>query len=708
MSKNAGDEDRTVARSGSSVPGREAAASAGSNAGPGDGGDAHALPVGTRLNEFELTRRIGEGGFSIVYLAWDHSLDRKVALKEYMPGALASRVGDTLIRPRSERHRETFEAGLKSFINEAKLLARFDHPALVKVYRFWEANGTAYLVMPLYEGVTLKDAVRAMSQPPDEDWLRGLLAPLTDALNVIHAEHCYHRDIAPDNIMLLADGGKPLLLDFGAARRVIGDMTQALTVILKPGYAPVEQYAEVPGMKQGPWTDVYALAATVYWMVLGRTPPPSVGRMLADSYEPLSQAAAGRFHSRFLSAIDSALAVLPERRTQTIDALRADLGLGDVAAPPDAERLADPEATVIRAQPPVRQAGPGASGSSDSSASAPLRAETATSVSTNAADGLAEGPAHTGSRRLRIGLGIGLAACAALIGAGWWALKPPPSPVTARGAQPAPTTAPTAVTTPAKTEPRSPAEAIRQAMLGASPARSLSARTIRRGSTDTVDAAEIGTKDRWGLSVTSSASGYLYVFAARGGEATLRLLWPARLEATDRRDSGRFDLDLGVLRPPLDAGRWSLLVLMSQTPRDLSAAGWREDGAALVRGFDVADGPAAAPAWGKAICASGSPGCEDLFGANELSVTIVELSAPPPPVAPLRDAAPVKPVRPAVSRSAGPNDSDRGIGSDAASAGKRKAETPAPDAECARIYQRLSLGESTAELMARAKALRCR
>lgn len=408
-----------------------------------DGEDAHALPIGTRLNEFELTRRIGEGGFSIVYLAWDHSLDRKVALKEYMPGALAARAGDRQIQPRSERHRETFDAGLKSFINEAKLLARFDHPALVKVYRFWEANGTAYLVMPLYDGMTLKDAVRAMPQPPGEEWLRTLLAPLTAALGVIHAEQCYHRDIAPDNIMLLAEGGKPLLLDFGAARRVIGDMTQALTVILKPGYAPVEQYAEVPGMKQGPWTDVYALAATVYWMILGRTPPPSVGRMLADSYEPLAQAAAGRYSAGFLSAIDRALAVLPERRTQSIDALCADLGLGAVAAPALApERPDDPDATVIRTRPmaPALRTGGVPTDASLKAAGTATRIEAG--AAPQGAHVQSERPALGGKGRVRTGLWIGLVACAALAGAAWWALRPEPAPVQATGSPPVQATGP--------------------------------------------------------------------------------------------------------------------------------------------------------------------------------------------------------------------------------------------------------------------------
>ena len=149
----------------------------------GDSGNA--LPVGTHLSEFEVTGVIGEGGFGIVYLAWDHSLQRKVALKEYMPASLASREHVT-VRVRSTRHKETFEAGMKSFINEARLLAQFDHPSLVKVYRFWEAHGTAYMVMPLYEGTTLKDRLREMGGPPDEAWLTGLLAPLTEALAVIH------------------------------------------------------------------------------------------------------------------------------------------------------------------------------------------------------------------------------------------------------------------------------------------------------------------------------------------------------------------------------------------------------------------------------------------------------------------------------------------------------------------------------------------
>jgi serine/threonine protein kinase len=710
MSTHAGDEDGTVLRSGTSVPGSDAAASLRSaRSGPSD--DTHALPVGTRLNEFELTQRIGEGGFSIVYLAWDHSLDRKVALKEYMPGALASRVGDTQIRPRSERHRETFEAGLKSFINEAKLLARFDHPALVKVYRFWEANGTAYLVMPLYEGLTLKDSVRAMSRPPDEDWLCGLLAPLTDALNVIHAEHCYHRDIAPDNIMLLAEGGKPLLLDFGAARRVIGDMTQALTVILKPGYAPVEQYAEVPGMKQGPWTDVYALAATMYWMILGRTPPPSVGRMLADSYEPLTRAAAGRYSARFLNAIDNALAVIPERRTQTIDALRADIGLGGTAVPPSQPQRVDPDATVIR----VRTQVPEPRSAEPRTEPAPVadnlpRADVPVPVgSAPAAASLDVGPSAS-PRRLPVALGVGLSLFVVLAGVAWWTLKPAPTAVVARpAAPPTPTTtttaAPPAATVPNPT-PRSPQDAIQLAKRGANASWALSVRALRRGAVGAAAATEFGSNERWGLAMSSDTAGYLYVFGSRDGDRTMRLLSPARLDATDRRDSGRFELDLGATSPPLAAGRWTLLVLVSKEPRNLPAAGWRNEASAWVRSFDAVAGAEAAPAWGQPSCAPGTPGCEDVYGAQTLSLSIVESALQPPPAPAPGELASAKPPRPVVTHAAN-TANPGGAAPKGASSGERKVESSAQSAECAQIYQRLSLGESQASLLERAKVLGC-
>jgi serine/threonine protein kinase len=304
------DDERTVVRPAS---GRSGVAA---------GQLGHHLPLGTRIRDYEITGLIGEGGFGIVYLAQDVNLERRVAVKEYMPSSMASRVGNSHdIVVKSERHRETFAAGLKSFINEARLLARFDHPALLKVYRFWEENGTAYMAMPFYEGPTLKGALAARADPPDEAALRAWLRPLLDALSVMHAAQCFHRDIAPDNILLTSTG--PLLLDFGAARRVIGDMTHALTVVLKPGYAPIEQYGDVASMTQGAWTDLYALACVVYFAITGKVPMSSVERLMDDRLQPLSQVAAGRYSPRFLEAIDRALAVRPQDRPQTDAEFRA-------------------------------------------------------------------------------------------------------------------------------------------------------------------------------------------------------------------------------------------------------------------------------------------------------------------------------------------------------------------------------------------------
>jgi serine/threonine protein kinase len=297
-----------------------------------------ALPVGTHLGEFEILGLIGEGGFGIVYLAYDHSLNRRVALKEYMPSGLVERNAKMAVTVKSQRNSHAFSVGLKSFVNEARMLAQFDSPALVKVHRFWEENGTAYMVMPYYDGVTLRQAVKEHRIKPNESWIRLLLSDLCDAIETIHRAQCFHRDIAPDNILLLKDG-RPLLLDFGAARMVIGDLTQCLTVILKPGYAPIEQYAENGGLRQGPWTDIYALAGVVYYLITGMAPPPSVARIVHDELVPARIAGKDRYSANFLAVIDKALAVKPEHRFQSIAELRHSLDLME---------------TIPRSMPPTR------------------------------------------------------------------------------------------------------------------------------------------------------------------------------------------------------------------------------------------------------------------------------------------------------------------------------------------------------------------
>jgi serine/threonine protein kinase len=287
------------------------------------------LQRGTRLRDFEIENVIGEGGFSIVYAALDLNLRRRVALKEYMPAALARRGEGRTVQPRTGRDSEVFDLGRRSFLNEAQLLARFDHPALVKVLQFWEENGTAYMVMPIYEGRTLKQWLKELARPPSEDELTQIVAPMLDALEHLHAESVFHRDVAPDNVLLLGDG-RPVLLDFGAARQVLADSDKALTAILKPSYAPIEQYADMAQMKQGPWTDVYALCAVLYFAITGAAPPSAVARSISDKMVPAVTVGAARYSVRFLRAIDAGLGVRPESRPQSMAQLRERL-LGGAA-----------------------------------------------------------------------------------------------------------------------------------------------------------------------------------------------------------------------------------------------------------------------------------------------------------------------------------------------------------------------------------------
>jgi len=302
--------------------------------GPNPDAPAHeALPGGARLGDFEIIRTIGSGGFGTVYLAMDRSLDREVAIKEFLPTQLACRRPNSQeVTLRSQSCEANYCAGLRSFVNEAKILAHFNHPGIVKVHRFWEGNGTAYMVMPYLRGPTLRDVRRSMKEPPTEAWLRGVLDPLLDALAMLHAEGIYHRDIAPDNI-LLPSPREPVLLDFGAARRVIGDRTQTLTAVLKPSYAPIEQYAEATQLRQGPWTDLYALGAVVVYMLNSVPPPPSTVRSMHDEIPRLLAEPPAGVSASFLAAVQWALCVRPQDRPQSVQQFRNALD-GRIVVPP--------------------------------------------------------------------------------------------------------------------------------------------------------------------------------------------------------------------------------------------------------------------------------------------------------------------------------------------------------------------------------------
>ncbi|MBP7327339.1 MAG: serine/threonine protein kinase, partial [Alicycliphilus sp.] len=303
-----------------------------------------ALPPGTRLAEFEILGLLGVGGFGMVYKAFDHSLHRAVAIKEYMPSALAGRSQGQSLWVRSSSDQQTFQAGLVSFVGEARLLAQFDHPSLVKVFRFWEANNTAYMVMPLYSGMTLKQARAQMRTPPPEAWLRKLLWSVLDALRVLHDGNTLHRDISPDNIFL-QDNGPPVLLDLGAARHAINDQDRKHTAVLKVNYAPIEQYSDGDEeLRQGPWSDLYSLAAVMHGCLANDTPLPATLRSIRDRMVSFSRIAKTvkrqfgvEYSAPFVAAIAQSLALRPEDRPQSIDAFLQTMEM--TSAPDDVQHF---------------------------------------------------------------------------------------------------------------------------------------------------------------------------------------------------------------------------------------------------------------------------------------------------------------------------------------------------------------------------------
>ena len=291
---------------------------------------AHTLAIGTRLREYEVKGLIGEGTCSIVYLAWDHALQRKVAVKEYMPASLVGRIqGSTSVVVAADRHLEAVRAGLKGFIKEARVLGRFDHPSLVKVYRYWEENGTAYMVMPYYEGPTLKAALTELGHVPSESELRTWLKPILNAVTLLHEGGVWHQNIGPDEILLTPFG--PVLLGFASATHAIEGMRHTPAAALKAGFAAIEQYGSEAATTRGPWTDLYALAAVIYAAITGSEPAPAADRLANDRLRPVAIVAAGLYSARFLTAVDAAMAVQPKQRPADHSEFRA--LMGDIEAP---------------------------------------------------------------------------------------------------------------------------------------------------------------------------------------------------------------------------------------------------------------------------------------------------------------------------------------------------------------------------------------
>jgi formylglycine-generating enzyme required for sulfatase activity/serine/threonine protein kinase len=282
-----------------------------------------ALRSGHRLEEFEIQRVLGSGGFGITYLARDISLDREVVIKENLPPFAFRDTASSRVHPKTTTGEDAdlFAWSLESFSREARTLAKFDHPGIVRVLRVFEANGTAYFVMPFVKGKTLGDMLAAGgSMSP------GNIVPFTvailEALDVLHADQVFHRDIKPDNI-LLTESGRPVLIDFGAARQMLSQRSH--TVVESPGYTPFEQLQSRGNV--GPWSDLYALGATLHKAITGQSPPKANDRMPDDGYQPLSGRSdlVSRYGADFLSGIDRALSVRITDRWQSAGEWKAAL-----------------------------------------------------------------------------------------------------------------------------------------------------------------------------------------------------------------------------------------------------------------------------------------------------------------------------------------------------------------------------------------------
>ncbi|MCL4764606.1 MAG: protein kinase [Hyphomicrobiaceae bacterium] len=276
-----------------------------------------ALPAGTELvGDYLIERVLGAGGFGITYLAQELALARDVTIKEYFPGDFAARGASHDAVPRSQDCAGDYQWGLDRFIAEAQTLARFDHRNIVRVYRYFRANNTGYMVLQFEEGQSLKAWLGSLGRALRQHEIDRFLTPLLDALELIHRADYLHRDIAPDNIIIRRDGA-PVLIDFGSARGDVARHSRTVSALVKPGYSPYEQYAET-GSQQGPWTDIYALAATLYHAVTGKRPPDAPSRIVRDGIVPAREAALSSYRAGFLAAIDRALALDIEKRPQSI------------------------------------------------------------------------------------------------------------------------------------------------------------------------------------------------------------------------------------------------------------------------------------------------------------------------------------------------------------------------------------------------------
>ena len=288
----------------------------------------NALKPGYKLHWYVIKDILGQGGFGITYLAQDTNLNQQVAIKEFLPVEMAVRDNDASVHPVSGEQGEDYHWGLERFISEAQTLARFKHNNIVRVMTVFQENNTAYMIMEYEHGQALHEVLKTKGRLAEAE-LRDIIMPILDGLEHVHAAGFIHRDIKPPNIYI-RDDGSPVLLDFGSARQSLGEHTRTLTTMVSPGYAPFEQYVSKSD-KQGPWTDIYGLGATMYRAVTGKSPPNAVDRSEAllhtgkDIYVPASEICMEGYSRVLLSAIDHALAFRADERPSNIVSWRGEM-----------------------------------------------------------------------------------------------------------------------------------------------------------------------------------------------------------------------------------------------------------------------------------------------------------------------------------------------------------------------------------------------
>ena len=279
---------------------------------------ANALPSGTRLFEYVIAQVVALRDFDIVYEARDELLARTVLIREYMPCALAIR-RDSAEVVADEKVHELFDKGRARFVKVARFLAQTHHPAMSEVLRFFEANGTAYIVMPKYSNTSLAEMIHAGYRIERGDKLLALLLPILDGLKQLHATGSFHLDVSSDNI-LMSDAGLPVLTNFDAGQFIQPDANARATLVVKPGFSPLELYGEGSDIQIGAWTDIYSVCALAYQLVTGHIPPSAVTRISRDNIKPLTTYTTPMLPAAVLHVIELGLSLVPIKRPQTIEA----------------------------------------------------------------------------------------------------------------------------------------------------------------------------------------------------------------------------------------------------------------------------------------------------------------------------------------------------------------------------------------------------